>query len=236
MEKAGPLALAVLGAILAAGCASPAPANVLVDPSFEERSEAWTWLDGSNSWQGPFEIVEGKAHEGSRALATHVTPDASRDLSIRGAVQNLTAAQVGGAVPERLSGHVLVETWQPGSAKTYYQVVIAATPAAGASACARIGRAPCQLAYVLGGIDAPPFPIANRKFLFVGEKDPVVGEWQAFEVHPRADFEREWGEAPSFDQLRIYLEARSEYAASEPIAERVPVEARVLWDDLTLGR
>ena len=166
----------------------------------------------------------------------HLTPDANLTIAIRGAVQEIRRQDVGD-FPEKLSGSYRVDKWSPGTNKTYVQAVIGLAPEdPERPVCERAGTSPCQLAWVLGGIEEPPFNLTNRRFLFVDRSEPVVGEWVRFEVNPRADFEREWGQVPrDYDRLILYLEVRYEYPSGLPKADRPPVEAEVRWDDLYLG-
>lgn len=224
--------------LLLAGCAETPP-NRLADAGFEDGSSDWFWLEASAGWLHAFER-SGLAHSGQRSLLTSLDSSGdARRVGIVGAVQNLTASELGGRIPTRLAGHYRVERWEPGTPVTYLQVVLTAWPREDAARplCpfgpGASPRTPCQVAYPLAGIEREPFRIDNRKFVFLGTGAPPRGAWVAFETDPRADFAHAWGGEPrGFSHLWLYLEARYEYPAE---GARAPVRIEAHWDDLWLG-
>jgi hypothetical protein len=88
-----------------------------------------------------------------------------------------------------------------------------------------------QLAYVLGGVDRPPLQITNRRFVFLGPREPKTDVWDFFEVQVARDFERAYGFAPaSFSKIRVLLEVRFEGNDGRTLAR-----ADVYYDDVYLG-
>lgn len=234
------LLLAFLVPFALAGCSAPAAErpNVLHDAGFEEGGRGWDWIPSSPAWLHNFSVAE-EGRTGNRSLWLDVRDAPDQPVGIVGAVQNLTRDEVPG-VPRHLRGWYHVDEWEAGAKKTYIQVVLGLQPAEGQGepVCAYgvdradAAMAPCQLAYVLGGIDEDPFQIANRQFVFLERDAPQTGAWVRFEASPRADYEREWGDVGEFAQLRLYVEARYEFEEGE---ERRPVNVSVRWDDLYLG-
>jgi hypothetical protein len=230
--------------VLFAGCSEPPAAaarpNVLHDAGFEEGGRDWGWIPSSPVWLHDFAIAD-EGRSGNRSLLLQLEDAEGKDVGIVGAIQNLTFREVGGSVPKSLSGWYRVDRWENGAEKTYLQVVMGLQPREGsrepvcpyASSSPDAFTAPCQLAYVLGGVDRAPFEIANRKFVFLDRDEPETGEWVRFEASPRKDYDREWGLVPGgFTQLKFYVETRYEFEEGE---ERSPVNVTVRWDDLYLG-
>jgi hypothetical protein len=141
-------------------------------------------------------------------------------------------------LPARLKGRYRIESWRPGTEKQYVQVVLIPRaardcPGLGPAPQAPGGFVPVQVAFVLGGIAAPPFAIQNRKFAFLGPGEPAVGRWQEFDIDLPAAFRTHWGLVPDdFRGLRLLCEVRYDGRKS---TER-DAAAVVYFDDLQLGR
>lgn len=245
MHPAGPILAALLVAL--AGCVGPLGAdNLLTDPGFEDGGQTWFWFEGSKAWPGPFEVVSlndtvpEHVRSGQHALKTLAGPtNRSHPTTVAGAIQNLTADELDGELPETLSGHYRVATWEPGNARAYVQVVISLYPPSDGTGTpcpfpASLQTAPCQIAYPLTGIDQAPFVMANRQFVPLGQGTPMMDQWVEFEASPSEDFEELWDARPeNVSELWVYLETRYEYP--EDVEEREPVELEVYWDDVFLG-
>jgi hypothetical protein len=225
-------ALVLAAAFLLPGCGSPQ--NLLQDPGFEQGGQGWFWLEAQSTWQ-PYEITEGHALSGQRAATAHLVSQGQGDTEIAGLVQNFTLDATDGRLPRSISGHYQVERWQSNVDKTYLQAVVTLYPKAGAEQplCPGLPEPsnPCQVAFPLAGLDRIPFAIANRRFVFVGTTEPVVGPWQAFDIALKDEFTRAWGVEPTeVDHAWIYFEVRYEKEG-----DTVPaVDVLVHWDDLAL--
>lgn len=231
--------LLALVALVSAGCLSP-KGNILQNAGFEEGDAEWFWLPDSASWLRGFEIVNGSAHEGDGGLRTRLLHNGTSKTAIVGAVQEITRDEMGGRLPERLTGWYRVDAWQPpedADARAYAQVVLGLFPRSGArdEVCPGVRiPSPCQLSYPLLGITDKPFNITNRKFVFLGDGSVRQGEWIRFEMSPRADFEREWGVEPRlFHHAWLYLEVR--YERNEGTNVNSPVALDIRWDDVYFG-
>lgn len=236
-------------AVLAAGCggiaAAPAAStdsaagsepyaeNLLQNGSFEQGRNPWYAFEGTGNpaWL-PYEDAPEAAFTGKRGARLAITSadfPPGAEHGIRGALQELELP----ALPRRVRGHYRVESWSPSApARLYAQIVVAATRPKNMEP-AWLNRVPVQVAFALTGLDAPPFPIRNRKFLFVGPVQPVMGEWIPFEFDLHEVFREHWGGIPEgMENLRFFFEARFD-GKVDPGGP--PAAAVVYFDDLYLG-
>jgi len=225
--------LRLFGAVLLGllGCAATsewdAASNLLENGSFERGREPWYDLRSPEKpYWGTFEISDARAFDGQRSLRLDLdSADFASPVGIAGAIQDVTT----GVLPRRLSGRYRVDRWERGAPAQYVQIVVMAF---GASNFREL-KATVQLAFVLTGIDAPPFPIRNRRFVIAGPVAPESGRWIPFEFDLHEAFERHWGEVPvGFKKLRLFLEARFDHRRSGA-APRARAEAH--FDALYLG-
>ena len=199
--------------------------NHLDNPSFENGRAPWFSLVESSPYWMDFTVTETRAHTGSHSavLDLHSRGEIARGVRVWGVVADLDPE----ALPRRIAGHYRVETWQRGTARQYVQVALSIEVAR--------NRDPLQLAWILCGIDAAPFSIANRKFVFTGPKEPEQDAWVAFDIDVHEALRREWGvnypATLAFESVRIFFEARFDrYEESDG-----PVGGRVYYDDLYFG-
>jgi hypothetical protein len=204
---------------------SKVTANHLENPSFEDGRAPWFSLVESSPYWMDFAVTDAHARSGqySAMLNLHSRGEIRRGTRVWGVLNDLKPK----FMPQRIAGFYRVEEWHRGTAKQYVQVVVSIG----------FGRTqdPLQVAWVLCGIDAQPFPIANRKFIFAGPKEPTQDEWVPFEVDVHDALRREWGvhypATLSFDAVRILFEARFDgYEDSDG-----PVAGKVYFDDLYFG-
>lgn len=227
------------------------PANLLVNPSFEEPvapqaqpvdphviGEWWSFTGPERPYWRHFEISDEHATEGAKSVRLTLDSEGfDGPTLIVGATQNVKA----GTMPGELSGMVRVDGWERGTARQYVQIVVIVWNVTG-NYPPGAAHKNYQIAYTFAGIEEPPFAIQNRKFLFPrGEKidlhaedgNPVEGEWKRFDLNPREDFKAHWGVDPSdYEYIRVLYEVRYDgrQAATEP-----PAHAVVHWDDLYFG-
>lgn len=203
--------------------------NLLLNPSFESEREPWYAMLDRPYWAN-FVRSRERARSGEWAAKLELTSRGfSRAERIYGAIQDVSATEL----PHWLSGWFRVDRWQRGAAKQYIQAVVAIGNPEAPLVIPPPPAPNLQLAYVLGGIEEAPFPIANRRFQFAGTGDVQLGEWIPFEFDLREDFLREYGYVPrSVEWLRVFFEVR--YDERNP-AEDLEAYAEVYFDDLYLG-
>lgn len=195
-----------------------ANANLLQNPGFEAGAEPWFSMETSG-WGEAFEVTDDLAHSGSHSALLKLRPGAeAAQHRVFGAVQTLTS------LPEWVSGYYRVEGWQKGTPLQYLQFVVIAIPE---NASANV-----QIRYLLAGTDVEPFSIGNARFVFVGEDEPVTGQWVHFERDVAADFQQFWNGVPEgLKEVRVFFEARYD----SETAVRPLVAGDVYYDDLYAG-
>ena len=174
-----------------------------------------------------FDISDAQARSGRHSALFRVNSAGQihRGTRIWGVIRDLELE----VLPRRLAGWYRVDDWKRGSPNQYLQAVICVFEA---QDFPELRGSPVQLSYVLAGVDAPPFRIRNRKFLFAGPKEPETGEWVAFDFDMHADFKATWGRVPArFGKVRVFFEAR--FDDPQPAAD---LKADVYFDDLYFGR
>lgn len=206
--------------------AAPQRTNLLQNPSFEHGREPWFSLAGPESeFWADFEVTDERAKDGRHSAVLRLSSE-GHVPQVR--VYGLIAERGPGVLPARVSGYYRVEDWQRGTELTYVQVVVAVNGATNMPE----PEIPNQLAWVLTGIDVPPFEIRNRRFIFTGSREPTQNEWVRFELPLREGWERLWGAVPvEYESMRVFFEAR--YDGRQP--DDGPVRANVYFDDLYLG-
>jgi hypothetical protein len=225
-----PRSLCVLLLGLAACTAAPefdSQPDLLVNGSFEQGRDPWyDFQRPDKPYWGTFEISDARAFAGRHSLLLRLdSADFPGPIGIAGAAQDVAAA----ALPRRLSGRYRVDLWERGARAQYVQLVAMAF---GASNFGEL-NASAQLAFVLAGIDAPPFRIDNRRFAFTGPLEPELGRWIPFEFDLHEAFERHWGKVPAdITNLRLFAEARFDGFSR---AEGRRARAVVHFDALRLG-
>ncbi len=203
--------------------------NLFDNGSFEEGREPWFALTGVERpyWQD-FEVSHEQSRSGKRSAVfrVHSRGEIHRGTRIWGVIRDLELEKI----PKQVSGWYRIEDWQRGALNQYLQVVICVFDPA-VREFPELGGSPVQLAYVLAGIDAPPFQIRNRRFIFAGPKEPKTDEWVEFAFDIHAGFQEQWGRVPSdFGKVRIFFEAR--FDDPQPAED---LGATVFFDDLYLG-
>ncbi len=201
--------------------------NLLVNGSFEQGRDPWyDFQRPDKPYWGSFEVSDARAFDGRHSLLLRLdSADFPGPIGIAGAAQDMALA----ALPRKLSGRYRVDAWQRGARFQYIQVVAMAF---GASNFAELNAPSAQLAFVLAGIDRPPFPISNRRFAFTGPLEPELGRWIPFEFDLHRQFERHWGKVPTdIENLRFFAEARFDGFAR---AGGKPARALVYFDALRL--
>jgi hypothetical protein len=202
---------------------SPSPplsGNQFPNGGFEDGRDPWFSLKPPD-----FELSTDVANSGeaSAYLPWREGVD-SQGTSIYYLVQEITPQEL----PEVLSGYYRVENWKKGTLKQYLQFVVIVIGGSNAPS----GFPNHQIRYLLAGIDSPPFPIGNAKFVFVSKEQPVEDEWVHFERNVADDFERLWGAVPeNFEKIRVLFEVRYD----DKVVGEGPVEADVYYDDLYFG-
>lgn len=213
--------------------------NWFVNAGFEDGPDPWWSFAAENpfAWSH-FSITEDRARGGRRSALLNMDSTRYEDPSVR--IYGVIQEAASGAAPEKLSGWYRVEGWERGTTKQYLQVVVIVWNARRLPSGVR-NAGNYQMAYVLGGVDAAPLNITNRKFIMahpehgsaVGDaRESVQDEWIFFEFDLREDFRKHWGVEPrDFECLRVLFEVRyDDRKADEP-----PARARVYYDDLYLG-
>lgn len=203
------------------------PSNYLANASFEEGRLPWFNLatDGNKYWSD-FRVTDAQAHSGSKSALFELRSEGREATCVMGVI----ALFEGVPIPAHIGGWYRVEDWQRGTPLQFTQVVVSLHGTRGYDHPPGIGT---QIAWILDGLDAPPYPMGNRKFFPVGKKRPVQGRWQRFDIDLARDFEEAWGPLPTdYDQMYVFFEARYDQRLAG--AER-PVHADVYFDDLYLG-
>lgn len=201
------------------GCTLAQP-NLLQNGSFEQGVEPWFSLESEN-WAG-FSLSDRYAVDGrfSAHLALRADKTDHR-AKVFGMIQELSPKRF----PKKLSGYYRVENWQRGTEKQYLQCVVIVWGDKAVSQYQNI-----QIRYVLVGIVEPPFALNNGRFIFLGDREPTLGQWVRFERDLHSDFLQQWGHVPeSFEKIRVLFEAR--YDDKEPGIE---LSADVYFDALSL--
>jgi len=228
-SAAGALGLAalLLAVLLGTACgggsdkSAPVKGNVFGNPGFEDGSDPWYSLKPPD-----FLVSDSVSHSGGHSafLPFRAGLDETGN-KIYYLVQEITPKEF----PEAISGYYKVENWKKGTEKQYLQFVVIVFGAE--------NRPPefnnHQIRYILTGLDAPPFAIANAKFHFITKDlEPVQGQWVRFEQPVAEDFKRLWGDVPkNFDKIRLLFEVRYDDKQSG----EGPVTADVYYDDLYFG-
>jgi hypothetical protein len=203
---------------------SPRPSeNLFANGSFEQGSAPWFALE-SRGWEG-FSVTDRYAKEGRHSAHLALRADVSASGSkVFGLIQEVSPQQF----PKRIAGWHRVERWQWGTAQQYLQFVVIVQGDASETRFANY-----QIRYVLTGVEQPPLEIRNARYIFLGKREPIQGEWVYFARDLHADFAQAWGRVPSgFSRLRILFEAR--YDAKR--AGEGEVIGDVYYDDLSLER
>ena len=221
-------ALAALTALLlvAAACSSSgggsdrsAARNHFLNGGFENGKDPWFALKPPE-----FQLSQDVVHSGENSVLLEMRdgPEESGN-QIYYLVQEFTAD----ALPETLSGYYRVENWNKGTRKQYLQFVVIVFDPANMT-----GSPNFQIRYLVAGIDSPPFPIGNAKFIFLSREDPVTDEWVYFERNVREDFQEVWGTVPEgFDNVRVLFEVRWDDKVS---GDGAP-QGDIYYDDLYWG-
>jgi len=219
------LLLGLLGCAL--GPEQASQPNLLANGSFEQGRDPWyDFQRPDKPYWGTFEISDAWAFDGHHSLLLRLdSEDFPGPIGIAGAAQDVARV----ALPRRLSGRYRVDSWERGTRSQYVQVVAMAF---GASNFAELNAPSAQLAFVLAGIDRPPFAIGNRRFAFTGPLEPELGRWIPFDFDLHQQFERHWGKVPvDIESLRFFAEVRFDgFARSEGRRAR----ALVYFDGLRL--
>jgi hypothetical protein len=231
MAQRIPAALLLSGLFVACGSGSepppPAP-NALANASFEQGREPWYDMRRPEvpAW-GTFEISDAEAFDGSHALRLALdSADFPGGTGIAGAVQEVPLP----GPPHILRGHYRVDRWERGTPIQYIQVVVMSMHPLNFP---QWRSASIQVAFVLAGIDEPPFEIANRRFDFLGPVEPEQGRWIPFEIDLHEAFKRHWTYLPrDGSTMRLFLEAR--FDGFEERGDR-RARADVYFDALHLG-
>jgi len=220
--------LIVLAAALLAACgggsagAPPTPdgsGNLFGNPGFEVGRDPWFSLK-----EPQFLVSEKRAHSGkSSALLFMRDPPEATGAKVYYLVQEIKPAEF----PDVLRGYYYVEGWKKSTGKQYLQFVVIVF--GGSNLPTDVPNH--QIRYPLAGIDSPPFGISNAYFIFLGNDEPVQGQWVPFEANIKQDFQRLWGVVPKdYEKLRILFEVRwDDKTAGESAA------ADVYYDDLFTG-
>lgn len=219
------LAAAAALLLMAAACAgsdgeAPAGANLFLNPGFEDGRDPWFSLKPPD-----FILSQDLARSGkASALLPLRALEGDTGNKIIYLVQELQPREL----PEEISGYYRVERWEKGTEKQYVQFVVIVFGADNMPG----GFNNHQIRYILSGIDAPPFQIANAKFVFISREEPPLGEWVPFKRNLREDFQELWGAVPEgFENIRVLFEVRYD----DKLPGEGPVAADVYYDDLYMG-
>ena len=208
------------------------PDNLLTNPSFENGRDPWKSLTDSSPFWRDFEIADTVAHSGRHSARLPLDSLRQNDSGtwVWGVVRDFESLD---HLPKTLSGHFRVHRWQQGTHFQYLQVAVLLFPKeSGFPKAFDDPTVPLQVAWVLAGIDRPPFPILNRKFVFAGPLEVPQDRWIPFEFDLTRDFFHHWGFVPEdFSKLRILFEAR--YDGWQ--LGQGEVSGDVFFDDLYLG-
>lgn len=207
------------------------PDNLLENASFETGFSPWVSLADSSPFWREFDVSDSVAHSGKHSARLPLDSLRRNDQGtwVWGVVRDIETDHL----PRTLSGHFRVHNWQQGTHFQYLQVAVLLYPTEeGFPQVFNERMMPLQMAWVLAGIKEPPFPIANRKFVFAGPLEVPQDRWIAFEFDLHRDFEAYWGFVPDkFAKVRVLFEAR--YDGWQP--GQGEVGGDVFYDDLYLG-
>ncbi len=194
--------------------------NQFANPGFEDGRDPWFSLKPPD-----FILSRDVAHSGNGSALLQMRVDAADEqVKVFYLVQEIAPQEF----PEVISGSYRVDHWIRGTEKQYLQFAVIVFDAGDLPG----GYPNHQLRYILAGIDEEPFAIANAHFVFLGQDEPVLGQWVEFEARVQEDFQRLWGAVPEdYENIRILFEVR--YDDKAP-AEG-PIEADVYSDDLYSG-
>ncbi len=211
------IALIIIGL---SGC-RPAQPNLLRNGSFEQGIAPWFSL-ASENWAG-FSITDRYAKDGRFSAYLALRADKNdHGAKVFGLIQELSPQRF----PKKLLGYYRVENWRRGTEKQYLQCVVIVW---GDRAVAQYQN--IQIRYILTGIAEPPFAISNARFVFLGGREPTIGQWVHFQRDLHADLLQYWGHVPeNFEKIRVLFEAR--YDDKELGTE---LAADVYYDALSLG-
>lgn len=223
------LLLAVIaGFTVAAGFAcggdeADAPAEVLVNPGFEEGKTGWASLT-TEAWHPEFDISTDPVHSGTQATYLQMQPEGAEPTLIFGVMQEVSPDKF----PEQVSGWYRVENWVRATQIQYMQAVVVVWEAE--------NRPPefnnHQIRYILNGIGSPPFQIENAKYIFLNTGDPEQDVWVPFTLNVRQDFLDQWGAVPEgYGFIRLLFEVRYDGRTSGEMPT-----ADVYYDDLHFGK
>lgn len=205
--------------------------NLFSNPSFEEGRAPWTSLADTSPYWGDFDLSDTVSHSGkhSARLALDSLDPNPRGTKVWGVVRDIETDHL----PRTVSGYFQVQGWELGTPIQYLQVAVLVMPTEkGFPEAFNDPVVPVQLAWVLGGINRPPFRILNRKFIFAGPLEIPQDRWVGFEFDLHRDFQEQWGFVPQeFEKIRILFEAR--YDGRQP--GHGEVSGEVFYDDLYLG-
>lgn len=216
--------LSLLAVAAACGGGNPAPPptgdNIFGNPSFEDDQSPWFSLKPPE-----FVLSDDVSHSGNTSAFLPFRADQSEvDNKIYYLVQEVEPQEF----PEVISGYYRVDEWEKGTPKQYLQFVVIVF--GGDNPPENFTNH--QIRYLLAGIDAPPFGIANARFVFLTKEEPQTSQWVHFERNLREDFQQFWGAVPqNFDKIRVLFEVRYDDKA----AGEGPVSADVYYDDLYMG-
>jgi hypothetical protein len=194
-------------------------ANLFHNPGFESGENPWCVIHPPK-----FKISQKLSHSGkSSALLQMLLPAEAAGSKVYYLVQEIVPQEF----PEFLSGYYRVEKWTKGTPKQYLQfvvIVVGATNLPG-------GFSNHQIRYLLAGISKDPFRITNAFFVYIGKREPLMGQWVYFERNIKQDFQDLWGAVPQgFHKIRVLFEVRVDYKEVG-----APSEADVYYDDLYIG-
>jgi hypothetical protein len=206
----------------------PPAGNQFANGSFEEGHAPWCSLE-SEAWGEPFTVSQAQAQEGGNS-AYLAMRTINPNVSLSSRVFGLTTEVAPVEFPERLSGYYYVDSWQPGTDKVYMQAVAIVF---GPDNIEPADLPNYQIRYILGGLDAEPFEIANGKFDFSNVQSFGGGRWIRFDIDLRDDFEELWGAVPeNYESIRVLFEVRWDDAN---FLREGPSTADVYYDNLYLG-
>jgi hypothetical protein len=203
------------------------PINQLINGSFEEGRAPWfDFQRPDKPYWGGFEISDDQAFDGRYSLRGQLDSESfPGSVGIVGAAQNIDTR----VMPRRLSGRYRVDHWQRGTRAQYIQLVVMAF---GASNFQDL-NASVQSAFILTGVETPPFELLNRRFAYIGPAEPEMGRWISFDIDLHREFERLWGKVPeNMGSGRVFVEARFDGLQRKREGR---VLATVYFDALHLG-
>lgn len=202
--------------------------NFFRNPSFEAGKAHWYWREGNPSWNG-FEITDERAHTGKF----------SARLSLRGQ-PDLPPARIWGVIqgfqfdrhrtPGELEFWYRVENWRQTVKNQYIQAVVIFHGKNILPSPPTFNH--IQIRYILAGLEGPPYPAANVRYLLIGPPKPKEGEWIYFKRDIVEDFSKLWGWFPKkFEKVEFFFEVRYD---DPPSPENLP-QGDVYWDDFSVS-